>query len=104
MKTSPTYNDAFLRGNCQDSLNVRLDGLDGSRISWCPCDPVAPGGWGSAQLTMIEALLPHIRQFVRVRQALDKAGALGASMTALLDTSRIGVICLDRRGEIVEGE
>ena len=102
LKTSPTYNDAFLRGNCQDSLNVRLDGLDGSRISWCPCDPVAPGGWGSAQLTMIEALLPHIRQFVRVRQALDKAGALGASMTALLDTSRIGVICLDRRGEIVE--
>ncbi len=102
LKTSPTYNDAFLRGNCQDSLNVRLDGLDGSRISWCPCDPVAPGGWGSAQLTMIEALLPHIRQFVRVRQTLAKAEVLGVSATALLDTNRIGVIHLDRRGRIME--
>ena len=51
---------------------------------------------------MIERLLPHIRQFVRVRQTLVKAGALGTSMSDLLDTPRIGVIQLDRRGQIME--
>ena len=51
---------------------------------------------------MLTGLLPHLRQFVRIRQALAQAEALGASLTALLDTPRIGVICLDRRGQIVE--
>ena len=102
LKTSPTYNEGFLRWNAQDGLNVRLDGSDGSHIAWHPLDPVSPDGWGSSQLVLIERLLPHIRQFVRIRQALAKAEALGASMTALLNTPRIGVICLDRRGQIVE--
>ena len=102
LKTSPTYNDAFLRGECQDGLNVRLDGPDGTHIAWHPMNPVTSGGWGSAQLTMVQALLPHIRQFVRVRHALAKAEALGASLTALLDTTQIGIIHLDRQGRIVE--
>ena len=51
---------------------------------------------------MIERLLPHIRQFVRVRQALSDAGALGASLSELLDSTRSGVIQLERRGRIVE--
>ena len=102
LQTSLTYNEAFLRGNCQDGLNVRLDGLDGSRISWCPCDSVVPGGWGSSQLALIKGLLPHIRQFVQVWQVLDKAEALGATVTALLDNTRVGVIQLDRRGRIAE--
>ncbi len=37
-----------------------------------------------------------------MRQALAKAEALGAAMSALLDNTRIGVIGLDRRGQIVE--
>ena len=102
LKTSPTYNEAFPRWHCQDGLNVRLDGSDDSHIAWHPFDPVTPGGWESSQLTLVKGLLPHIRQFVRIRQALAKAEALGASMTALLDTSRIGVICLDRSGRIME--
>ncbi len=48
------------------------------------------------------ALLPHLRQFARVQQTLAKAEALGASVTGLLDTHRIGVIHLDRHGRIVE--
>ncbi len=102
LKTSPTYNEAFPRWHCQDGLNVRLDGSDDSHIAWHPFDPVTPGGWESSQLTLVKGLLPHIRQFIRIRQALAKAEALGASMTALLDTPRIGVICLDRSGRIME--
>ena len=45
--------------------------------------------------------MPHIRQFVRVRQALVRARALGTTVTALLDNARIGVLHLDRRGRII---
>ena len=101
LKTSRTYNEFAYRNSCQDGLSVRLDGPEGSHISWVTADPVAPAGWGSAQLATIKRLLPYIRQFVRVRQALGGAGALGASLTALLDNTRLGVIHLDRRGRIV---
>ena len=83
-------------------MNIRLDGPAGSHIAWFPLDPVASGGWGSPQLALITGLLPHLRQFVRIRQALAQAEALGASLTALLATPRIGVICLDQRGQIIE--
>ena len=76
----------------QDSLRVRLDGPSDSHITWQTTDPVSGDGWGSAQLSMIQALLPHIRQFVRVRQALAEAQALRASVTALLGNARIGII------------
>ena len=65
-------------------------------------DPVTSGGWESSQLALIKGLLPYIRQFVRVRQALVGAEALGASVADLLDSSRLGVIHLDRRGQIIE--
>ena len=102
LKTSLTYNEALHLGSAQNSLRVRLDGPDGSHISWGIHDPVASGGWESSQLTLIKGLLPYIRQFVRVRQALVGAEALGASVADLLDTPRIGVIHLDRRGQIIE--
>ena len=102
LQTSRTYNEALSRGSAQESLNVRLDGLDGSYIGWTINDPVTPGGWAAPQLTLITGLLPHLRQFVRIQQTLAKAGALGASVPALLDNSRVGVIHLDRRGRIVE--
>ena len=101
LRTSPTYNEAFLHGHAQDGLNIRLDGLAGSKISWYPLDPVAPGGWGSPQLAMIKGLLPHIRQFVRVRQTLAGAEALGRTVTELLEATQLGVLHLDRRGQIV---
>ena len=50
---------------------------------------------------MIERLLPHIRQFARVRRALVGAEALGASLAGLLDNTRTGIIHLDRHGRIV---
>ena len=102
LKTSATYNWALPQAGYQRGLNVRLDGPDGSSIVWTLADPTERGGWGSDQIEMIERLLPHIRDYVRVRQALVGAEALGASLSGLLDTTRIGAIHLDRRGRIVE--
>ena len=102
LKTSPTYNEMLLRTGGQDSLNARLDGPDGSSITWGLRDPVASDGWGSARIAMVTRLLPHIRQFVRVRQALVRAEARNTTVTALLDNPRMGVIHLDRRGRILE--
>ena len=59
------------------------------------------GGWSSTQAGMIESLLLHVRQFSRVRARLADAGALGSSLTELLDNGRCSVIQLDRRARIV---
>ena len=61
MKTSPTYNDLLRRAGMQDSLNVRLPGLDGSHIGWDLNDPVDAEGWGAARIAMVQELLPHIQ-------------------------------------------
>ncbi len=102
LRTSVAYNEGLHRLHGQDSLRARLAGPDGFQMAWGTADPVTPGGWDSAQIALMKGLLPHIRQFVWVRQALVGAEALGASLTDLLDASRIGVIHLDRRGRVME--
>ena len=101
-KTSPTYHEGLVRWLSQDGLNIRMDGPQGANIVWALADSTRPDGWSSAQLAMIERLLPHIRHFVRVRQALAGGDALNASLAALLDNANVGVIFLDGRGVIVE--
>ena len=100
LKTSRTYNELLPRAGMQDSLNVQLPGLAGSHIGWGLNDPVDAEGWGSSRITMVERLLPHIQQFVRVRQVLAGAGALGASLADLLATTGLGIIQVDGRGRI----
>ena len=100
-KTSPVYNDLFRRARYQDSLAARLDGMDGSHMSLGLGDPVGRESWGSSRITLIERLLPHIRQFVRVRQVLGRARAYETTATGLLENRRIGVIHLDQRGLIL---
>ncbi len=102
LKTSPTYNEMLLRDGGQNSMYVRLDGPDGSSIAWGLRDPVDSDGWGASRIRMVTRLLPHIRQFVSVRQALVRAEARHTTVTALLDNHRIGVVHLDRRGRIME--
>ena len=102
LKTSPIYNEILPRYNSQDCLNVRLVDPDGSSIVWGIYNPIAPDGWRSPQLALLSGMLPHLRQFVRVRQALVRAGAFDASATALLDNPRLGVLYLDQHGEIME--
>ena len=78
-------------------VSGRIDG-DAQWLS----DKATSSGWESEQVALIERLLPHIRQFVRVRQALAGAVAVGASLSGLLDNMLIGVLCLDWRGMIVQ--
>ncbi|MDE0205038.1 MAG: helix-turn-helix transcriptional regulator [Candidatus Tectomicrobia bacterium] len=102
LKTSLAYNEGQRLMRTQNGLIVRLDGPDGLRIVWSLGDPAMQVDWGSDQVTMIESLLSPIRQFVRVRQALAGAQALGSSLSGLLNNGRIGVIHLDRRGRMIE--
>ena len=101
LKTSRAYNEAYRRGQYQQGVNVRLAGPGGSPMTWSLADPVASAGWGSSQVAMVRRLTPHLRQFIRVRQALVRAQAGDTTVTALLETSRIGVVHLDRRGRIL---
>ena len=101
LKTSVAYNELMVRARGQNSINVRLDGPNGSRIMWVVNDPVDGDGWSSAQLDSIRRLLPHIRQSVRVQQALAGADALGASLEKLLETTGLGIVQLDGRGRMV---
>ena len=100
-KTSPAYNEALPLSDTLNSLNVRLDGADGSRIVFAVADPVGGGDWTSDRLATVTGLLPHLRQFADTRQALANARALGHSLMALLDNTRCGVVQLDLRGRIV---
>ena len=100
-KTSATLNEALPRYGCRNGLNVRLSLPDDLWITWAIADPVKPGAWGSGQLHMIERLLPHLRQFVRFRQALAGTETLGSSLAGLLGASRLGVVSVDRRGKIL---
>ena len=100
VKTSATYNEFLVHG-AQKGLNVRLDGPGGTRIAWAVNDPHDPGGWSSAQIELMQRLLPHIRQYVTVRQVLAGANALGASLAELLENTGPGIIQLDPRGRIV---
>ena len=101
LRTSPAYNEALVKGNLQNGLNVRLDGPEGSRIVWTINDPIDTDGWSSARVESIRRLLPHIRHYVSMRHALAGTGALGASLEELLATTGSGVIQLDWRGRIV---
>ena len=101
---SCTKNAAYYRVDYRSdyrTLDMRLEGLAGSYMTWCIGDPIASGGWGSSQIAMLTRLAPQIRQFVQVRQALVGAQAQSATVTALLDNPRIGVVQLDRRGRIL---
>ncbi len=102
LKTSPTYNEALPRFETQNGLNVRLDGPSGSGIALGIADPIDSSGWSLPQINLIKGVLPHLRQYVRVRSALAEARALGASLSELLNNTHASVILLDRRGLIVD--
>lgn len=102
LKTSLTYNEALRLSGGQNALIVRLDGSEGLRIGWEFAGTVHADGWGSAQIQMIQRLFPHLRHYVRVRQALFKAAALGASLAQLLGNTRVGVVHVNWRGRILE--
>ncbi|MDE0391591.1 MAG: helix-turn-helix domain-containing protein [Rhodospirillales bacterium] len=99
--SSAVYNEILPQSDMQNSLRVRMDGPKGSRIVWSFGDPTEGDVWSFDQTDTIERLLPHLRQFVRIRQVLADMDGLKASLAALLDRGATGVIQLDRRGRIV---
>ena len=99
-RTSATYNEAVLPHGTADSLNVRLEGPSGLRVSFLVGNTVERGGWTSGQIQIVQSVLPHIRQFARVRDALGTARALGATLEELLGNDGIGVVQVDGRGRI----
>ena len=101
LKTSAAYNALRTLAHAGNAINVRLNGPGGSRILWQVNDPVDGESWSSAQRDSIRRLLPHIRQTLRVRQALFGAGALGATLTEMLAATGLGIVQLDARGRIV---
>lgn len=102
LKTSATFNEMLRFNDAENGLNIRMDGPAGLQIVWVLANSIAADGWSTAQIEMIERLLPHIRQFVRVRQALVASAALGTSLADLVDNMTLGLICLDWRGRIVQ--
>ena len=102
LKTSPVYNEFLRHRGGRNGLLVRMAGPGDLKITWTLSDPVDRVEWGSDQIKTIRALLPHIRHFVGVRQALADAGASATSIAGLLDSVRIGILHLDRRGRITE--
>ena len=66
-------------------LSARIVARPRSRIVWVVNDPVDGNGWSSAQVNLIQRLLPHIRQCVHGRivaanhrARFDKGGFLRA--------------------------
>jgi len=101
IRTSVVYNEVLARCGGQNSLTVRLDGPHESRIVWTIADPIDGDGWTFARTKKVRRLLPHLRHYVTIRQAIAEAGALGTSLTGLLLQSGIGVIQLDGRARIM---
>ena len=101
-KASPVYNEIMPRTDTGNCLHARLDGPDGSRIVWTLADPVDAEGWTSERVETVGRLLPHLRQFVRVREALVEARALRTTIDGLLETAGLAVIRLDRSGGVAE--
>lgn len=99
-ETSATYTELLARTGMRKGFHVRLRGPDRSQIIWALGECSEAGGWSSAQIEGIERLLPHVRHFASIQYLLADAGALGRSLGELLDSSRFGVIQLDRHRRI----
>ena len=102
LKTSRTYNEFVLPSEGQNGMVTRMDGSDGLHMVWALYNPVKTGTWQSAQIETLQRLLPHLRHFVRVRQALAGAEAVAALHDLVLARTTIGVIELDDRARILQ--
>ena len=101
-KTSVVYNEFRRTYGTQNGLYVGLDGLDGTAVVLSIGNSTEEGSWGHRQIRTIRHLAPHLRHFARIRHAMAQAGALSASLTALLENGRSGFVQLNGRGRILE--
>ena len=103
-RQSVTYNEYLLPSGGENCLNVRMPATRDLQVGWSLVGPGRghPSDWSTDHVEVIRHLLPHVRQFVRVRHALAEARADGMRTTELLDTRRVGMLLLDRHGRVVE--
>ena len=101
LKTSVAFNEGLAGFEGQNSMYAQMREPDGLRIVWTVANSDSSRVWESAQLRLMERLLPHIHRSVRIRHALAAADALGSGLTGLLDNDRIGVVQLDRGGRVL---
>ena len=103
-RQSVTYNEYLVPNAGENCLNVRMPATHDLQVAWSLVGPGGghPSDWSTDQIDAIRQLLPHVRQFVRVRHALAEARSDGMGTTALLDTRHIGMLLLDRHGRVVE--
>ncbi|MCY3884842.1 MAG: LuxR C-terminal-related transcriptional regulator [Gammaproteobacteria bacterium] len=100
---SPTYNEYLVPTGAGNSLNVRLDGLNGLHVVMALVSSRKDSRWTNQQEETLQQLLPHIQHFACVRQALTDAGTSAMTSTAeALSAKRIGIVLLNRSGQIVE--
>ena len=104
-RNSPAYNEMLARSDTGNCLHARLDGPDDSWIVWTAADPVDDAGWSSQRVETVARILPHVRQFVRVRLALVNAsfhpggaGAQGTTRGCVRSRNRVQGVCLGQRG------
>ena len=98
-RNSLMYNEFQPKYDCRDQLAVVVDRPRDGCLFWTMANGEA--GWGPDRLKRIGALLPHIRQAVRVRRELVAAEAHAhAEVTALLERDSLGTVFLDQRGNI----
>ena len=102
LRTSAAYNEGWRRLGGQNGLTVHFGDPGELRVVWVLGDPAGGDGWESDRVRLVERLLPHLREFLGLRQALAAADALGAGLAGLLENDRIGVVQLDRFGQVLE--
>ncbi|MXX61194.1 MAG: hypothetical protein F4112_07665 [Holophagales bacterium] len=100
-KKSPVYCDFLPCVGSNNQVCVRMRGLYGTDIIWV-LTARAGRDWSSEQTGAVEHLLPHVRHFVRVRQALAAADARESSLIGLLNRSGLAVLHLDQGGCVLE--
>ena len=101
LRNSPVVNELGPRAQSRDGINVRLDGPT-ARASFGSSTIQSTGTAGRPRnSTRSRRLLPHIRHYVRTRQAVVGRWRSRRNAAELLDTTERGVIQLDRRGQMV---
>ena len=103
LKKSLTYNEFLIPTGAGNSLQGHMRALSDVHIVMALVGSNAAPEWASDQIRTIKDLLPHLQQFVRVRQALaDVQIDAIKSTTATLSSKRIGIALLSKYGRILE--
>ena len=101
-KRSETYNDFLGKYDAQNQLITRMDGPAGDSIVTSVIRGRKCGAYDDYEIDAMRQLVPHIRRAMRIRHELWMATATCHALSAMLETSNIGVVFVDRDRRVVE--